>query len=164
MIMRTLSLAAFASSLLAFPALAQTDTTTMLRNTAANQLGILEYCQDQGAIDGSAITAQKQVMTRLPAGAPTDAAEATGRAGSLASPNGTDMTLASMATKGDTTVPALCQKMADSVKQAVVNNPAMSLTPGVMPTMPGGTHSMPTMPTMPAMPAMPTVPGAPAQQ
>lgn len=155
MIKRTLSVTVLASSLLSLPALAQTDTTTMIRNSAANQLGVLEYCQSQGAIDGSAIAAQKQVMTRLPAGGPSDAAEATGRAGSLASPNGTNVTLASMATKGNTTVAALCQQIASSVKQAVANNPAMSLSPGAMPTMPGG---------MPAMPAMPAVPGAPTQQ
>jgi hypothetical protein len=153
MIKHTFSLAILAVPLFAFPALAQTDTTMMMRNGAANELGVLEYCQSQGAIDGSAIAAQKQVMARLPAGGPTDAAEATGREGSLSVPNGTAVTLSSMATKGNTTVPALCQQMASSVKQAVVNNPAMSMSPGTMPTMPGG---MPTMPTMPAMPGTPT--------
>lgn len=136
------------------PALAQTDMTMMARNGAANELGVLEFCQDRGSIDGSAVAAQKQVLAKMPAGGPTDAAEATGRSGKLVAPNGTTTSISDMADKGNTTVASLCTQMASGVKAAVVNNPAMSMTPGTMPAMPQG---------MPAMPAMPSAPPPPGQ-
>ncbi len=137
-------------ALLMFPmsALAQTDMNMMARNGAANELGILEYCHNNGSIDESAIAAQRQVVAKMPAGGPTDAAEEAGKSGNLVSPNGTTTSISDMADKGKTTVAAMCTQMATNVKAAVVNNPAMSMTPGQMPALPPGM-------TMPAMPAMP---------
>lgn len=150
----TLSVVLAASAaVLAAPAYAQADMTMMARNAAANELGVLEYCQANGHIDGTAITAQKTAITRLPAGTgSTDAAEALGKQGSLLGGNGTNVPMSEMASKGNTTEADLCTRMAGSVKQAVASNPAMS-----MPTMPGGMPAMPAgMPAMPnGMPAMP---------
>lgn len=139
---------------LAAPAFAQADMTMMARNAAANQLGVLEYCQANGHIDGSAITAEKTAISRLPAGTgSTDAAEALGKQGSLLGGNGTNVPMSEMASKGNTTEADLCTRMASSVKQSVASNPAMS-----MPMMPGGMPAMPAgMPAMPSgMPAMPS--------
>jgi hypothetical protein len=137
------------------PALAQTDMNMMARNAAANELGVLEFCHSNGSIDDSAIAAQKQVVARMPAGGPTDAAEEAGKNGDLLSPNGTKTSISEMADKGSTTVAAMCIQMATNVRAAVANNPAMSMTPGQMPAMPGG------MPTLPPGTTMPTMPGAP---
>ena len=138
-------------------ALAQADMTAMARNSAANELGILEYCQSNGQIDGTAVVAQKTVIARLPAGGPTDAAESLGKEGTILGANGNNVALASMASKGNTTEKALCAQMASSVKQAVASNPAMS-----MPAMPGGMPSMPN--GMPAVPGgMPTMPSTQPQ-
>lgn len=148
------ALIAASAVFLAAPAFAQADMTMMARNAAANQLGVLEYCQANGHIDGSAITAQKTVITRLPAGTgSTDAAEALGKQGSLLGGNGANVPMSQMASKGNTTEADLCTRMAGSVKQAVASNPAMS-----MPTMPGGMPAMPAgMPAMPSgMAAMPS--------
>jgi hypothetical protein len=142
-------LAAIVCGAIAAPAArAQTDMNALLRNSAANELGILEYCQSTGHIDGSAIVAQRTVIARLPAGGSTDEAEALGKQGTLLGANSNNVALSTMASKGNTTEAALCTQMAGTVKQAVTNNPAMS-----MPAMPNG---MPAMPS--GMPAMPTPP------
>ena len=146
-------------------AFAQTDMNAMLRNSAANQLGILEYCQSQGHTDGTAVAAQRTVMSRLPAGGPTDAAEALGKQGTLLGANNNNYPMSAMASKGNTTEAALCTQMAGNVKQAVANNPAMSMpaAPGGMPAMPAMPGGMPQMPAgMPAMPSgMPAAPSTP---
>ena len=139
-------------SLAPMPALAQVDMNMMARNSAANQLGVLEFCQARGSIDDSAVAAQKQVLARMPVGGPTDAAEDAGKDGNLVSPNGTKTSISDMAEKGKTTVPAMCTQMASNVKASVVNNPAMSMKPGQMPAMPGGTPALPPGMAMPAMP------------
>ena len=153
---RTLLAASVSVTILSTAGLAQTDMTSMARNGAANELGVLEYCQAQGHIDGSAITAQKTMITRLPAGTgSTDDAEALGKQGTLLGANGTNVPMSAMASRGNTTEADLCTRMAGSVKQAVTSNPAMS-----MPAMPGGMPAMPSgMPAMPSgMPGMPTIP------
>lgn len=135
------------------PCLAQTDVTGMARNSAANELGVLEYCQGHGHADASAVAAQKTVISRLPAGAgPTDNAEALGRQGVLMGAGGNNVPLSEMASRGNTTEADLCTRMAGSVKQAAASNQAMS-----MPQMPGGMPAMPSgMPGMPSgMPGMP---------
>ena len=165
MILRVSSLAALCASLWAGPALAQVDAMAMAHNSAANQLGVLEYCQSQGHIDSSAIAAEKGVISRLPAYAgSTEAAEAAGKQGMI-SGNGGNVPLADMASKGNTTETALCQQMASNVKQVAASNQA-AFGAGGMPKMPGGMPAMPGgMPAIPGgMPAMPAMPGAPPAQ
>ena len=162
---------ALAASLAGGAVLAQSDPMAMARQASANQLGLMEYCQSQGYADTDAVAASRTSLGRLPpagAGAPpTDAAEALGRKGTLAV-NGTETTLASMASSHNTTVGAMCGQMANSAKQAV----AMSQAMPSMPAMPGGMPAMPSMPGgmpsgmpggMPSMPGgMPAMPGTAA--
>ena len=154
---RTLFGVSLSAVLPALPCLAQTDMTAMARNSAANELGVLEYCQAHGHADNSAVTAQKTVISRLPAASgSTDSAEALGRQGVLMGAGGSNVPLSEMASRGNTTEADLCTRMAGSVKQAVASNPAMSMPqmPGGMPQMQGGMPAMPGgMPNgMPAMP------------
>ena len=140
---------------------------------AYNAVGVMEYCQSRGYADDAAVTAQRTMLTRLPA-APLTAdmttAEDAGKSGKIASPNGTTTTLAEMAGKTNTTEAALCGRMVDSAKQmsAMAMPNGMAAMPGGMPAMPGGMPAMPGgmpampggMPAMPGgMPAMPTNPG-----
>ena len=139
-------------------ALAQTDMMAMAHEGAANQLGVLEYCQAQGYTDGSAVLAQQGVISRMPAYAgSTAAAEATGKTGTIAA-NGQSVSLSDIAAKGHSTEAGMCQQMAANVKQVAASN-AAAFGPGGMPKMPSG------MPAMPGgMPAMPAMPGAPPAQ
>ena len=136
-------------------AAAQTDTMAMLHDSAANQLGVLEYCQAQGYTDGSAVLAQQGVISRMPAYAgSTAAAEATGKTGTIAA-NGQSISLSDMASRGHSTEASVCQQMAANVKQVAASN-AAAFGPGGVPRMPSG---------MPAMPGgMPAMPGAPQPQ
>ncbi len=154
---RTLFGVSLSAMLPALPCLAQTDMNSMARNSAANELGMLEYCQAHGHADDSAVAAQKTAISRLPAGAgSTDNAEALGKQGVLLGVNGNNMPLSEMASRGNTTEADLCTRMAGTVKQVVSSNPAMSMPqmPGGMPQMPGGMPQMPGgMPSgMPGMP------------
>ena len=93
-------------------ALAQTDMMAMAHESAANQLGVLEYCQAQGYTDGSAVLAEQGVISRMPAYAgSTAAAEATGKSGTIAA-NGQSISLSDMASRGHSTESAMCQQMA----------------------------------------------------
>lgn len=163
--------------LLCTPVLAQSnpvpqgDPMATSRAMSANQLGVLEYCQSKGYTDQAPIVAQKSLIARLPpstgAASPgvlsTDAAEAMGRKGMMNN-NGTGMPLSDMATRGNTTVDALCKQIGGGVTQTAAmfqssGMPSMPTMPNGMPAMPGGMPQMPSgMPTMPS--AMPTMPGA----
>ncbi len=97
--------------------LAQGDQMAMICQAAANQLGVLEYCKDQGAVDDAPVTAQHAVMAQLPAGTEsTDADENLGKQGTL-SVNGTTITLAKAATSRGITVADLCKQIGNSVVQ-----------------------------------------------
>ena len=151
------------SVLTALPSVAQTDMTSMARNSAANELGVLEYCQAHGHADDGAVAAQKTAISRLPAGSgSTDSAEALGKQGVLLGAGGSNVPMSEMASRGNTTEADLCTRMASNVKQVAASNPAMSMPqmPGGMPQMPGGMPAMPSgMPPMPSgMPAMPGTP------
>ena len=81
----------------------------------------------------------------------TAAAEATGKAGTIAA-NGQSISLSDMAARGHSTEAALCQQMAANVKQVAASN-AAAFGPGGVPRMPGG---MPAVPSgMSAMPGTP---------
>ena len=142
------------------PALAQVDPAATAHAAAANQLGILEYCQGRGDVDADAVIGERGVITRLPASsAPTDAAEALGRQGILSAPNGTTVTLASMAGTHTTTVSARCRQMGSSTRQAAASfGQAGAMPLGGMPQMP----AMPGVPGMPGVGGMPQMPGAPS--
>jgi hypothetical protein len=141
---------------------AQGDMMAMARSAAANQLGVMEYCQKQGFADDAAVAAQRSSISRLPAGPAgesNDAAEALGRTGTVAS-GSTKVTLADMAGKNNTTVGALCTQMASSAMRGAAAQSSGTM-PG-MPSFPGGMPKIPAMPNMPTnMPSMPTMPGAP---
>ena len=115
---------------------AQNDPTAMMKQAAANQLGLLEYCQAQGAVDDKPISTQREIMAQLPAStAPIDAAEALGKQGTL-SVNGQTMTLASAATTHNTTVDAMCKQIGGAVVQAAAMLKQQQAGGG-MPAMPG---------------------------
>ena len=63
-------------------AFAQVDPMNMMREAAANQVGVMEYCTKQGYTDVAAVTAQRAALGQLPAGtADTSKAEELGRGG-----------------------------------------------------------------------------------
>lgn len=148
-----------AGVLVAGPALAQTDQMAMMRAAAANQVGVMEYCQGRGDVSADAVTAQRAALAHLPgggAGAEAGPAEALGRQGTLAAPNGTQMTLDSVASAHGTTVAALCKQMGDSAVQSATAMQQSGAAGGAMgmPAMPNG-MAMPTMPNGMAMPGAP---------
>ena len=162
------SYAVLAVGCAAAPALAQTDQIGMTRQMAANQLGVLEYCQAKGYTDQSAVAAQKATIAQLPVSTEsTLASENTGKQGTI-SANGTSFTLVSMAKEHNTSVSALCQQMAQNIAQVA----AMRQRMGTMPMAPGGMPAVNGMPAMPGgttpggiqmqgMPAMPATPPSP---
>jgi hypothetical protein len=120
-------------------ALARGDPMAAARAASSNQLGVLEYCRSQGDVGSDAITAQLRVIAQLPGADADQAAEALGTTGTI-SANGTNLTLASLASRHNTTIAAPCKQMASTVTQAAQSMPA-----GAISTMRSG------MPTMPAM-------------
>lgn len=144
----------------AHPAPAQTDAMHLAYVSTANQVGVMEYCMGKGWADQAAVDAQKKAATSLPA--TTDRtglteAEATGRKGELMN-NGTSISLASMAQRGNTSERDLCTRMASSAKVVATQQSSMPAMPGglAMPSLPPG-MTMPSMPGM-TMPAMPKAP------
>ncbi len=147
------------------PALAQSDMMGMARQSAANQLGVLEYCQAKGYTDKTAVSAQKESIAQLPVSTEsTLASENTGKQGTI-SANGTSLTLASAAKTHHTTEAALCQQLAQSTEQGA----AMPQRMGNMPMAPGSMPAVGGLPTIPggttpggiAMQGMPAVPPSP---
>ena len=132
---------------------AQTDGASTAHLAAANQLGVLEYCQSQGFIDGAPISSERDIIARLPASSvATGDAEATGKSGVLSSPNGQQFPLLQLASSHNTTVAALCKQMGSSASQSSSVLSQGGTNGMTMPTVPGG---MPQMPSMPAMPGTP---------
>lgn len=112
-----LALAAVPAALAA-PALAQDMDDTLA--AARNQLGLLEYCQAEGHIDGTAIETQTGLLAQLPAAtdaAKVDAAYEKGRAGTL-SAMGVEQNLADAATTQNTSVAEICTQMAGALAAA----------------------------------------------
>ena len=128
--MSRLQIAALLTALALAPhAYAQTDQFALDRRHAANQLGLLQYCQAQGHTGADAITAERNVMARLPP-IPADApytryitdAEADGRDGTIVPEHGAPLALARLpSTMADT----LCKQMASTaIAAAGVHRPA----------------------------------------
>ena len=108
------SSAALAVSLLALPVMAQDMDDTIA--ASQNQLGLLEYCEAQGHIDGTAVATQVKLMAMLPA--PTDttkteAAYAKGKEGVL-SVGGTESDLKLLDSQGGS-LADVCKQMADAM-------------------------------------------------
>ena len=117
------SSAALAVSLLALPVMAQDMDDTIA--ASQNQLGLLEYCEAQGHIDGTAVATQVKLMAMLPAPtdtAKTEAAYAKGKEGTV-SAMGVEQTLTAAATAQNTDVKALCGQLASLVEQAAAQMP-----------------------------------------
>lgn len=92
---------------------------------ARNQLGVLEYCQSNGHIDGTAVATQSKILGMMPP--PTDAAKIEaayekGKAGTV-SALGVEQTLAATATAQSTDEAALCTQMAAMLEQAAAQLP-----------------------------------------
>lgn len=87
---------------------------------AKNQLGVLEYCQTAGHIDGKSVEIQTKMIALIPPAtdaAKVDAAYEKGKAGSV-SAMGTEQSLADAATAQSTDEAALCKQLAAMVEQA----------------------------------------------
>lgn len=92
---------------------------------ARNQLGILQYCNDQGFSGTEAVETQAQLIALLPGGdaAAGDAAESKGAEGTVAI-SGTEIALSEAAKNQGSTVESTCQQI-----EAAVNQIADSLPP-----------------------------------
>ena len=89
-------------------------------SAARNQLGVLEYCQAEGHIDGNAVEIQGKMIEMLPAATDEDAAVAAyekGKEGTV-SAMGVEQTLAEAATAQSADEAALCTQLAQLVEQA----------------------------------------------
>lgn len=112
--------------LLASPVFAQVQMTPDDAVSAAqNQLGVLEYCQSEGHIDGTAVDTQKRILEMMPAAtdqARVDAAYEQGKEG-VVSALGVEQSLAEAATAQGTDVAAFCTQMAAMLEQAAAQMP-----------------------------------------
>ncbi|WP_198672040.1 pore-forming ESAT-6 family protein [Pseudogemmobacter bohemicus] len=112
-----LTSAALAVSFLAAPVMAQGMDDAVA--AARNQLGLLEYCQAEGHIDGTAVETQTKMMAMLPAATDTtkgDEAYAKGKAGML-SVGGVEQDLTQLESQGGN-VADVCKQMADALATA----------------------------------------------
>jgi hypothetical protein len=164
MFIRTIFLTSLLVPLSAITATAQTtDPTQIAHLSAANQLGILEYCQGEGYTDQSAVDAEKKSISMLPASSgPPDTssladAESTGKQGSFLL-NGNKTPLTKIADGKNTTVKSLCAQMGTATKNAVANMGSMN---NGMPAMPNGMQ-MPSVPNGMQMPSMSGMPASPS--
>jgi hypothetical protein len=164
MFIRTIFLTSLLVPLSAITATAQTtDPTQIAHLSAANQLGILEYCQGEGYTDQSAVDAEKKSISMLPASSgPPDTssladAESTGKQGSFLL-NGNKTPLTKIADGKNTTVNSLCAQMGTATKNAVANMGSMN---NGMPAMPNGMQ-MPSVPNGMQMPSMSGMPASPS--
>lgn len=118
---------ALIASFLAAASVASAQTATQPAPTAddavaaaKNQLGVLEYCQHAGHIDGKATDVQLRMLGMLPQAddtAKVDAAYAKGQEGTV-SAMGVEQSLADAAKAQGAEEGALCQRMAQMVEQA----------------------------------------------
>ncbi len=124
--MKRISVPTLALVLLAGAAVAQTAPNADMAVAAAkNQLGVLEYCQTQGHIDGTAVETQTKIMAMLPPAqdqAAVDAGYEKGKAGTV-SAMGVEQSLADAGKAQGADEAALCKQIADAVAQAAAQLP-----------------------------------------
>ena len=111
---------------------AQLSPAAKLSQVAANQLGIIEYCHDTGQAGADAVSAEREAFLGAPSThLSTVPAEQLGRRGFSVSPDGQQIPVAELATRQNTTIPALCKDLADSSLQfqAAVHRRAAQLAP-----------------------------------
>lgn len=103
---------------------AQADAQRMMYRMGSNQLGVLEYCQENGHVGAEVVALQHRMLTMLPPAQVDglDEAEATGRKG-VVSFGGTSTALPDAARAQNTTVAALCARMGEMLKQQAGNLP-----------------------------------------
>lgn len=110
----------FAAGLALAATAASAQDTDAAVSAARNQLGVLEYCQAQGHIEGKAAEVQAKMIAMLPAATDEAAAVAAyekGKTGTV-SAMGVEQTLADAATAQGVEEAALCAQLADLVEQA----------------------------------------------
>lgn len=92
--------------------------------SARNQLGVLEFCQTQGHIDGKAVEIQTKLLTLIPEGdtAKGDAAQEKGKTGTV-SAMGVESTLADAAKAQNSSVEALCKQMDTMIQSLAAQLP-----------------------------------------
>ena len=92
---------------------------------ARNQLGILQYCQEQGFIGAEAVEAQGKLVGLLQGGdeAVGSAAEEKGAQGTV-SVGGTEVSLAEAVEERGSTVEATCQQIEAAVNEIAPTLPA----------------------------------------
>lgn len=98
----------------------------MAVSAARNQLGVLEYCQSEGHIDGAAVETQTELLAMMPAATDEDAAQAAyakGQEGTV-SAMGVEQSLADAAAQQGADEAALCDQLASLVVQAGEQVPA----------------------------------------
>ncbi len=124
--MKRISVPTLALALFAGAAVAQTAPSPDMAVAAAkNQLGVLEYCQTEGHIDGTAIETQTRIMAMFPAAQDEAAVEASyekGKTGTV-SAMGVEQSLADAAKAQGADEAALCKQIAQAVEQAAAQLP-----------------------------------------
>ncbi len=92
---------------------------------ARNQLGILQYCQEQGFTGAEAVEAQGKLVGLLPGADETvgSAAEEKGAQGTV-SVGGTEVSLAAAVEERGSTVEATCQQIEAAVNEIAPTLPA----------------------------------------
>ena len=94
---------------------AQLSPAAKLSQVAANQLGLIEYCHDQGHAGADAVAAEREAFLGAPSTRlSTLSVEALGRSGLSVGPDGGQIPMAELATSQSTTVAALCKDLAES--------------------------------------------------
>ncbi len=90
-----------------------------------NQLGVLEYCEENGHIDGTAVETQTKFLTLMPAPTDADKVEAAYDKGTsgVVSAMGIEQSLADSAAAQNTTEAALCEQLAAMLAQAAAQMP-----------------------------------------
>ncbi len=103
---------------LPFAAQAQLTPAAKLGQVAANQLGIIEYCHDKGHAGADAVAAEREAILGAPSTSLSTArAEQLGRDGFSVAPDGQQIPVAELASRQNTTIPALCKDFAASSLQ-----------------------------------------------
>jgi len=120
------ALAAFAalSSGQAF-AQSQADQLAVAYQAGRNQLGILSYCAEKGHIGADVVEIQTKVLAMIPPPADKsagDAAEATGKKGTL-SMMGVTQDIEAVSKAQGSTAAAFCKQLGDALKQAAASLP-----------------------------------------